>query len=93
MAKSNQDLATAMQANVVNHAAERFVPGGSGKRRGKANELERACAATVQSKNVNKINMSDDNLTDDDAEIMIAKLRRSGKYSVKWEQEKGKAEV
>ena len=55
---------------------------------GEANELARRRAAAVEGKSVLKISKEDDDLTDADAEFMIAKLKRAGKYSVKSEYPK-----
>ena len=57
---------------------------------GEANELARSRAATVEQKTVNRIDMTDDHMTDAEANLMIAKLKRAGKYSTKSEKnEKG----
>ena len=51
---------------------------------GEANELARSRAATVEQKSVHRINHDDDEeITDEEAEFMIAKLQRAGKYSTK----------
>ena len=59
---------------------------------GEANELARSRAATVEQKNlaVNKLDMTDD-LTDAEAEHLIAKLKRAGKFSTKYDKEQKKA--
>ena len=53
---------------------------------GEANELARSRAATVEGKSVNKIDTFDDELTDEEANYMIAKLKRAGKYSARSEK-------
>ena len=54
---------------------------------GEANELARARAATVEKKGVNKIELDEDEeLTEEEAQHMIAKLKRAGKYSTKYEK-------
>ena len=51
---------------------------------GEANELARARSATVESKSVSRVvNLNEDEpLTEEQEKLMIAKLRKSGKYSV-----------
>lgn len=56
-------------------------------REGEANELARARAATVQGKSVNKVNVTHD-MTDEEANFLIAKLKKAGKYSVKADKDK-----
>ena len=52
---------------------------------GEANELARSRAATVEGKSVHKIqrNETDNDMTDEEAEVMIAKLKKAGRYSIK----------
>ena len=55
---------------------------------GEANELARSRAATVEGKNsIHKLlataGSDDDTLTEEEEQIMIAKLRKKGKYSIK----------
>ena len=53
---------------------------------GEANELARARAAALE-KSVNKIELEDEELTEEEAQYMIAKLKRAGKYSTKYEKQ------
>ena len=57
---------------------------------GEANELARSRAATVEGKNVMKLSMNDEELTDEDAQFMIAKLKKAGKYSTRADKQKSK---
>ena len=57
---------------------------------GEANELARRRAATVEGKKVMKVEHDDEALTAAEEEYMIAKLRKSGKYSVRSEKKEGK---
>ena len=50
---------------------------------GEANELARSRAATVEGKNVMKLDTLGDDLTDEEANFMIAKLKKAGKYSAR----------
>ena len=62
---------------------------------GEANELARARAATVEKKGIKKIELRDDEeeeLTEEEAQYMIAKLKRAGKYSTKYEKNEKKCD-
>ena len=48
---------------------------------GEANELARSRAATVENKQVMKLNVDEDSLTEEEACLMVAKLKKAGKYS------------
>ena len=48
---------------------------------GETNELARSRATTVENKQVMKLNVDKDGLTDEEASMMIAKLKKAGKYS------------
>ncbi len=57
---------------------------------GESNELARSRAATVEGKNVMKVRTADDDeeLTEDQAQYMIAKLQRAGRYSTRSDKTK-----
>ena len=59
---------------------------------GEANELARTRAATVEKKNIQRVSRDDEELTDAEAQTMIAKLKRSGKYSVRQEKTRERQE-
>ena len=55
---------------------------------GEANELARARAAAVEKKSVNKVERQDqEELTDEEAQFMINKLKQAGKYSTQYEKQ------
>ena len=65
-------------------------------RAGEANELARSRAATVEGKSVNRVHhrtetLTDDTPTDEEAKLMVAKLRKTGKYSIKAEKQQQKS--
>ena len=57
-------------------------------REGEANELARSRAATVEKKSVHKLSrIDDDELTDEQANYYIAKLKQAGKFSSRYDQQ------
>jgi hypothetical protein len=56
---------------------------------GEANELARSRAATLEKKNVNRVGVND-RLTDEEAKLMIAKLKKAGKFSTRTDKEREK---
>ena len=54
---------------------------------GEANELVRSRAATVEGKSIHRLSaQADKELTDEEAEVMIARLKSAGKYSNRLER-------